>query len=214
YFTPRFGGFQLGVSYTPNVDSVGGNRQTFGLNTDEDVADYNHVFGAGVNFVESFNAVDIAVFAGAEWANLEEDGGFGAYIDDLESYQGGINVGFGGFTVGGSLRYSNAVGGLGAILPISFAASDEVDNWFWDAGATYSTGAVTVGLTYSQSRLDIDDLDADQTRHMVEAGVSYALSPGVTLTGALQYMHDDIDSPIGDLKTEGYGGTVGTKLSF
>ena len=45
---------------------------------------------------------------------LIEDGV--AYVDDLESYQGGLNIGFAGFTVGGSLRYSNAVGGLGSFL--------------------------------------------------------------------------------------------------
>lgn len=198
YFTPRFGGFQLGVSYTPNVDAPGGNRQTFGLNTDEDPGDYNHVIGAGVNFVESFNAVDIAIFAGAEWANLEQDTTGNAY-DDWESYQGGINIGFSGFTVGGSVHYDNQ----------GFDVNGD-DTWFYDVGVTYGTGAWTVGVTYSHSEYEESGAE-DDDRDLVELGASYALSPGVTITGALQYMHGEIND---ENDTEGFGGVIGTKLSF
>ncbi len=193
YFTPRFGGFQLGVSYTPNVDAVGGNRQTFGLNTDEDPGDYNHVFGAGANFVESFNSLDIALFVGAEWANLEEDSGDD---DDFESYQGGLNIGFAGFTVGGSVHYNNQ------------GEEGGDDTWFYDVGATYSTGPWTVGLTYARSRVEED---TDDKRDLYEAGVSYALSPGVTITGAVQYMEEEFNE---DNTSDGFGGVIGTKLSF
>ena len=205
YFTPRFGGFQLGVSYTPNTDAVGGNRQTFGLNTDEDVGDYNHVIGAGVNFVESFNSFDIALYAGAEWANLEADSAGGTY-DDFESYQGGINLGFAGFTVGGSVHYNNAgLGGGGA----------DADVWFWDVGATYGTGPWTVGLTYSDSTFDNDGAGWEDTRRQVELGASYAASPGVTFYGALQYVDEETEYAGGaDDDMNGFGGSIGTKLSF
>ena len=214
YFTPRFGGFQLGVSYTPNIDSRGGNRQTFGLNTDEDAptsvtdpAAYNHVLGAGVNFVESFNSFDIALYAGAEWANLEMDTAGGAY-DDFESYQGGINLGFAGFTVGGSVHYNNA--GIGG-------SNNDADVWFWDVGATYGTGPWTVGLTYSRSTFDNDrpGENWEDRRDIVEFGASYALSPGVTLYGALQYMDEETEYDGGaDDDQDGFGGSIGTKLSF
>ncbi|MEX0922193.1 MAG: porin, partial [Rhodovibrionaceae bacterium] len=235
YFTPRFGGFQLGVSYTPNVDAVGGNRQTFGLNTDEDAGDLNHVIGAGVNFVESFNSLDIAVFAGGEWANREADGvttislvptPFGSYFaaadDRYQSYQAGLNIGFSGFTVGGSVSYVDA--GLDG----DFSDSDQ---WFYDVGATYTTGPWTVGLTYSYSDLTLDGLDLipfgegtfESRRHMVELGASYALSPGVTIYGAGQYMKQindyEVDAFIGpdtdaDQDSDGWALSVGTKLSF
>lgn len=198
YFTPRFGGFQLGVSYTPNVDAPGGNRQTFGLNTDEDAGDYNHVIGAGVNFVESFNSVDIAIFAGAEWANLEMDTAGNAY-DDFESYQGGLNIGFAGFTVGGSVHYNNQ----------GFDVNSD-DTWFYDVGATYSTGPWTVGVTYSHSEYEESGAE-DDDRDLVEVGASYALSPGVTITGAVQYMHGEVND---ENDTSGFGGAIGTKLSF
>lgn len=193
YFTPRFGGFQLGVSYTPNVDAVGGNRQTFGLNTDEDAGDYNHVIGAGVNFVESFNAVDIALFGGAEWAHLEEDSGGD---ENFRSYQAGLNIGFAGFTVGGSVHYNNQ------------GAEDGDDTWFYDVGATYNTGPWTVGVTYAHSKFEEA---SDDKRQLIEGGVSYALSPGVTITGAVQYMNEEFTD---ENESSGFGGAIGTKLSF
>lgn len=235
YFTPRFGGFQFGVSYTPNIDATGGNRQTFGLNTDEDAGDLNHVIGAGINFVESFNAVDIAVFAGAEWGNREEDGvvtvslvdtPFGAFFataeDDHQSYHGGLNIGFSGFTLGGSVSYVDAG------LEGEFSDSGQ---WFYDAGVTYTTGPWTVGLTYSHSDLELDGLDIIPPgeghfrgrRHLVELGASYALAPGVTLYGAGQYMKEkndyDVDAFIGpdtdaDQNSDGWAAAIGTKLSF
>ncbi len=207
YFTPRFGGFQLGVSYTPNIDARGGNRQTFGLNTDEDVEDYNHVIGAGVNFVESFNAVDIAIFAGAEWANLEADTA-GDDRKDYAAYQGGLNVGFAGFTVGGSVGYNNA-----GTTNNDFTE----DAWFYDVGVTYGTGPWTVGVTYSHSETNFNDTKKDDERDMIEVGASYALSPGVTIYGALQYMDEDTWTGFGsdeNNEVEGFGGSIGTKLSF
>ena len=214
YFTPRFGGFQLGVSYAPNIDAPGGNRQTFGLNTDEDPGDFNHVIGAGANFVESFNGIDIAIFAGAEWANLEANTATGA-LDDYQAYQGGLNVGFSGFTVGGSVSYNDR-------------GSDndfDTDVWFYDVGITYATGPWTVGVTYSRSEYDLDSsiLEIEETRNMVELGVNYKLAPGVTLVGALQWMDEknDVNGDIGgdlpvefELDTEGFAGAVGTKLTF
>ncbi len=239
YFTPRFGGFQLGVSYTPNIDSAGGNRQTFGLNTDEDAGDLNHVIAAGVNFVESFNGVDVAIFAGAEWANREEDGVavitmiptppqgtfFAVAEDDYQSYQAGLNIGFSGFTVGGSVSYVDAG------FDDDFVDSDS-DQWFYDVGATYSTGPWTVGLTYSYSDLELNGgalafpfgySTFESRRHMVELGASYALSPGVTIYGAGQWMKQlndyEVDAVVGpdidaDQDTEGWGLSIGTKLSF
>ena len=55
YFSPRFSGFQLGISYTPEDNNNNGAGLTSGLATDNDVGDQANFFSIGANFVESFN---------------------------------------------------------------------------------------------------------------------------------------------------------------
>ena len=201
YFTPRFAGFQLGVSYAPNIDERGGDRQTFGLNTDEDPGDFNHVIGLGLNYVESFNSFDIALSGGAELANLEKQT---AADDrrDYEAYSAGINLGYAGLTVGGSISYSN-----------TGRKDPDDEGWFYDAGITYETGPWLFGATYSHSVRDYEG-DGKDTRDLYEVGVKYKLSPGVTVGSAIQYMDSETDHGAFDDKIDGFGGGMFLGLSF
>jgi predicted porin len=202
YFTPRFGGFQLGVSYTPNIDSRGGNRQAFNLNTDNDEGDLSGVIGVGANFVESFDGIDVAVSGGYEYADNEaaETGGgatFGA-TEDYDSWSVGANVGYAGFTVGGS--YNKSDNGV-----------SQGDATFWDAGVSYGTGPWAVSFTYANSEQENGAGAGDDERDQYEVGATYKLSPGVSVVGSLQYFDENNDSTV---DIDGWGAAVGTKLSF
>ncbi|WP_162906696.1 porin [Algihabitans albus] len=199
YFTPRFAGFQLGASYTPNIDATGGDRQSSGLNTDEDPGDYNNFFGGGANFVESFNGFDVAVAGGIEYGMEEEDALVGnPETDDFLAFSGGVNVGFAGFTVGGSVLHSN--GGL----------DDDGDTLVWDVGATYGQGPWEVGVTYLNG--ETETVGGDDQLHRVELGANYRLSPGVRVIGALQYSDDEDSSE--DREEDAWGVIIGTRLDF
>src|SRR6185312_18781 len=60
YYTPRFEGFQLGVSYIPELtqDRGGIAGVRFNQNT------YHHAFAAGLNFTRAFGPIDIAASGG------------------------------------------------------------------------------------------------------------------------------------------------------
>ena len=200
YFTPRFAGFQLGASYTPNIDAVGGDRQSSDLNTSEDEDDYNNFLGVGANFVESFNGVDVAIAGGLEYGQAENNELLApADIDDFLGFSGGVNVGFAGFTVGGSVLHSN--GGL----------DDDGDVLVWDIGATYGQGPWEIGITYLRGETETGANDEDELDRF-EIGGRYRLSPGVRVVGAIQYTDEEDDSANRD--EDAWGVIIGTRLDF
>ena len=194
YFTPRFSGFQFGVSYTPNVDVRGGDRQTFGLSTDNDEDGQANYISLGANFVESFNGVDIAISGGYELGDLEADADNSA--DDDEAWMLGLNIGFSGFTVGGSYGADNN-------------STNNNDSESWDIGVSYSTGPWGVSLGYMHSEAEVTG--GDDERDLGEAAVSYALGPGITIVGSVQYFDEDMTSTT---DSDGWAAAIMSKLSF
>ena len=201
YFTPRFAGFQLGASYTPNIDETGGDRQSSGLNESENEDDYNNFLGVGANFVESFNGVDVAIAGGLEYGQAENNEDLlPANIDDFLGFSGGVNVGFAGFTVGGSVLHSN--GGL----------DDNGDELVWDVGATYGQGPWEVGITYLRGETETGADGGEDEIDRFELGANYRLSPGVRVIGAVQYT--DVEDDSADRDEDAWGVIIGTRLDF
>jgi predicted porin len=224
YFTPRFGGFQFGISYTPNADARGGDRQTFGLNTDDNAGLDKNWISIGANFVETFNGVDVAVAGGYERGSSEEDNvttvtgnppfaintatgvispastttTTAAVFDDRQIWSLGANFGFAGFTVGGSY-YSDNNGLKG-----------DFNTDTWDVGASYSTGPWGISITYLRSETEAGSSSNTLDHDHGELGASYALGPGITVAGAVQYWKEDYIAE----DTDGWAFGIGTKLSF
>jgi outer membrane protein OmpU len=157
YFTPRIAGFQLGASFTPDDND--------GL-TDEGVGnEQENLIGAGINWVGSLGPLDLTVAGtGIKGENEEGDG------DDLEAWEAGALLGFGGFTTGVK---------VGQLLDLGEAQ-------FANAGLKYGFGAanVSVGAVY----VDPDDGE-ENTVFFVSGDVG--LMPGVTLKGDVSYATDD-----------------------
>lgn len=117
YFTPRLYGFQIGVSYQPSV-VFSGDGKNFPVEANRDT-EYHNGFGLGVNFVESFGGVDVALAGGFRFAQAPDDDivaldpgvtathndgrVFTIGRDDVMQWSGGFNIGYAGFTLGGSV---------------------------------------------------------------------------------------------------------------
>jgi len=211
YFSPRFSGFQLGLSYTANIDARGGDRQTAGLtpNNDElgnNVTDISEAvsdfFSLGVNYVQTFDNIDVAVSGGYATGTWEDksgsENGSGLPLDTLQNYGFGLNVGFSGFTVGGSYFHSNNF------------IDDKADTDAYDLGVTYETGPWGVGLAWLHSSTDLGAYNKDE-QDLIELGLSYAMGPGIKMVVSGQYFDESNDSAD---DTDGIGIAVGTMLSF
>ncbi|MCG8510284.1 MAG: porin, partial [Rhodospirillales bacterium] len=173
YFTPRFAGFQLGVTYTPTI-SGDGDGSNSPADTDCDGAanscDGRNGVSVGLNFVESFNGFDVAVAGGFRTAT-EAFTPAGAVsvkseTDQLYQYSAGLNLGFGGFTVGGSFALEDS--------------DQTTEGHSWDAGISYSTGPITVAATYFQSESEGSEAVSGEDELMAaKVAINYTLAPGI-----------------------------------
>ncbi len=215
YFTPRFAGFQLGVSYArdPNQDS---NAQ---LNLDVQNPDLSNIFDVGANYVNSFGAFDVAVSGrygiAANNTGLGDIFPGGGTIFDEDVFDGnptvwsaGLNLGFAGFTVGGSFSEQNN----------TFVE----DGQSWDAGLAYETGPWGISFTYFHGRNTDNEtstpaatpsgfrsdplLGRDETLQEYLLGVNYDLAKGVALNAFGAYVQ--FDEEVGDTLSDGAGGFV------
>ena len=198
YFTPSMNGLQLGFSYTPNpckntAGYAGCVWEEYGRN-------FWEISGS---WQGTYNNV-----------SFEFSGGYGQgegyyYYDDPAEWTVGANIGFGGFTLGGSYKDSNAERysswGLDP-QPIS-SRGHQYDSTDWDVGVTYESGPWGFNLAYG--RMDAEDrnpcdnscgyFDAADTSfdtiYFYEAdaeswigGVTYKYGPGMQIGAGVQML--------------------------
>ena len=77
YFSPRFSGFQLALSYQKDeatIEGAGG----VSFVADDDSGGQEDIWAVGANFVESFNGVDVAISGGYARGTVENNAAFTA----------------------------------------------------------------------------------------------------------------------------------------
>jgi len=169
YFTPNMNGFQVGASYTPNPCK-------------NDTGYASCVYDEfGRNYLE---------ISGTFRSNLDNisfgiSGGYGtgeSAAGDAEPTEWTIGgeIGFGGFTVGGSYRDGNLTG---------------INGWEesqWDAGASYETGPWTLSLNYAQGRANSGptfEIGGDGWT----GGATYMYGPGMQIGFGVTTLDGGID---------------------
>jgi len=195
YFTPRFAGFQLGLSFTPETDFNGPNANgRLGLSvSDSSIED---VVEVALNYAGSFGGVDI----GVDGFYVSGDAPAVATGADPEELGFGLNLGYGGFTLGGSWYQSEDLGVLGVSMPVpgSIGLEEEV----WTAGLSYGTGPWTVGVAYLSDEISVPGFSADLETW--QAGGGYNLGSGVDVGLDLQMTNQDLGA-LGDLDSQSAG---------
>ena len=197
YYTPRIGGFQLGVSYAPETaqDNIG--------QPNRDAADTDLVMG-GVNFNRTFGGTNVRASLGYGTV-LDEVSGSGV---NASAFNAGLGFGFGGFGVGVSYA--------------SFQDSGTNDGTGLNIGANYSTGPWGVSLGYFHGERDgattAGVLSGDAEQDTFQLSGKYALGPGVTAAGSIAHatFKSDDTGLVGDdaAEIEATYVVVGLKVSF
>lgn len=202
YVTPSFYGLAAAASYAPDI----GRTTAGGHTTVQSSYEYNgqtattahglvngtdfgsgDVYGAGVAFANTFGGVSIKADAGMAQAN----------IANLQLFQGGLQVGYAGFTLGGSIL-NRHVADDSTLQPASgsnaFAKSAAYAGQSWDAGLAYTTGPYSVSVGYfhdSTKKYETDSnhksFGADSTG-VWSLGGKYVMGPGVSLLASLAYV--------------------------
>jgi hypothetical protein len=191
YFTPSFAGFQLAVSYAPDGTQ---DRSSFGTGGTNEVGQVSNAWSVGADYSGEFSGFTIGAGGGYS-KGYGETGG----ANDPSIWAAGLNVGFAGFTVGGSIAMTERT------------LTDNGNRTVFDVGATYNIDAVTVGLGWSRG--EYDNGGGSDTFDQIQLGVGYALGPGVTLAAMVGYFKYDSGGGAVD-SNEGYQAAVGAGLNF
>ena len=194
YMTPVFGGFQLRVSYTPNGgderhgDGVGPH---LGMPTNADSESRHNVSVYGT-YELTRETWGLTAGLGASFeGHVEQQPG----PDQREQtfYQGGLNLTFGAFSIGGVFEYYDNL--------LSFKGGDDADGWVAGGGLAYDFDDFVLGAQYSHQSTEVDRAgggndDFTMDRALVTA--IYPLGPGIDLDAEIAYTWIDTDPESAD----------------
>ncbi len=166
YFTPRFSGFQAGVSYARD----GLQDTNSQVDTDTTLHD---IFDVGANYMRSFGDFEVAVSGG--WGVADAPAG-----PNPDIWSAGLNLGYAGVTIGGSYAERNGAG--------------TEDGEIWDVGVSYETGPWGFSVTFEHGESVDDEYPGfDEELDQFLLGVSHWLGKGVALNAYGAYVEFDED---------------------
>jgi predicted porin len=219
YFTPRFYGFQLGASWTPDANHNGG----AGIN-DADTSFENAAEG-GINFSEEFSGFGVIVAGTVAWADEREivgtagvpllatGGAAAGSADDAWQWQVGALLSYAGFQLGGAWGGGHNLLATGNTVGTNFIVNDS-GQWF-DVGLNYSTGPWKFGggAFYSSAENNAGGVSGPDTEVLIwSIGGNYQVAPGMALASDVNFV--DTNNRNGSLTAAGAQNNDGTVFVF
>ncbi|MEQ9638468.1 MAG: porin [Alphaproteobacteria bacterium] len=206
YFTPRFHGFQFGISYTPDA------TQEIGAGLRPDVTpagatpQQSEAFEGAVNWEGTIVGVDIGAYAAYSVADVEGAApGTGPLVgfEDQEMWGAGASLSYMGFTLGGSYRWTDQ--GL---------SGSNTDRWDANIGLVYAWSAWSLGAAYGHGEVEVGPGAGEDELDMIEVGFIYNLGPGIDISGGVQFVDYDSDTGGPAAENDAVLGLLGTSISF
>ena len=196
YYTPRFAGVQLGVSYLFDTNTA--SRGEVLSRVDNDNGQAQNVILGGINYEGKFSDVTVGAAATGEFGNAEVN-----TYNDLRTYNVGAKVGYMGFSLAGSY------GNLGDSLRLKSVASDS-SNHYWTVGGAYETGPFGASVTYLNSQYDLGTTHNDFSN--LSFSTDYKLAPGLTPYAEVDFVNVDPAGTVDDNKATVF--LLGTQVQF
>lgn len=192
YLTPKFNGFQAGVSYTPNVAQNTGIAAT-GAAGMEDAWELavrwdGEYEGIGLSFGGGYSTVDNTVATGAE----------------PETFNVGFNLAWNQFSFGGSWLDEDD-----AVFAGAGVAGQEATTWV--LGAAWDNGPYHVGASYLEREDELAAASSDSYKATIGGG--YTFGPGMTFRGAVAF-GEAATGAVGAAETDFTQITLGTDIQF
>lgn len=157
YYTPRIEGFQFGIAYIPSAqqDGILGLSTATGATIDTKSTTYYNGWSMGANFVRKLDKIDVALALGYQkWGDTPREGGVPsgttANAPDPWAYSVGLNLGYAGFTLGGSYVEIKNLRVSDTTVSVSNGGKS------WDVGLQYDWGPNAVSVGYFTSSVDGD----------------------------------------------------------
>jgi outer membrane protein OmpU len=189
YLTPKFNGFQAGVSYAPEAETNDG-LAAMGNDGFEDALEL------AARWDGQFEGVGISVGAGYSTVDNADVGG-GA---EPEGWNAGFNLAWNAFSFGA------------VYLDEQDVVDVDVDTTTWVVGAAWDNGPWHVGASYLAREDEAAGTDVDSYKATVGGG--YTFGPGMTFRGALAFGEAPVTTA-GVTNEESFTQvTLGTDISF
>jgi len=214
YITPKYNGFQAGVSYafepaiTTNVGAMN--------NTDNDAGDYDKVMEVAARYTGEYQGFAFDLGAGYSVAKLEakevvldntSDAAAAAadpifQTDDVDTYNFGATVAFKEFSLGASYMLAqtefSADTDVDAVANIDLVSTD-FERETYVIGGAYDNGPYHVGVSYLNQQttrdaiVSLNDTDANDASYdgiekevdRLTVGGGYSFGPGITFRGSI-----------------------------
>lgn len=231
YLSPVFSGFQVGGSYTPQVNVNDGSfptnggtnnliseyqgsvSRTFGNSIKPGVAYFGSAYEGAARWEGTFR--NIGVNAGGGYLRVEGENG----ARSLNQWNGGLNLNLAAFGLGGV--YTKDSGGT--FTGNSGAAGHTGHTW--DFGADYTTGPVKFGASWLHNKTNNADLTApnaagaqvlsgvtaDVHTNRYSGGAVYTFAPGMSFRGSAGYVRSGVSNAP---DTSAVYGLLGTQINF
>ncbi len=194
YYSPRFSGFQLGLSYSPD----GTDRGQTVTRIDSAAGGIGDVFDIGLNYENQWDEVSFAAAVTGEFADADTSA-----TEDVTAWNIGAAVGYMGFHLAGS--YGDWDDSL--MAPGSNNESD-----YWTLGLSYDFGPFGASATYLNSDVELGAGAGENEFENLAIGADYELAPGLTPYAELSFY--EFDTPVGVADNDGTVFLLGTLLSF
>ena len=204
YFSPKFSGLQLGVSYTPDVQATSftGNSESStasrglnGVSTDDVAGAYGAAWELAARYERKMETFGFTLGAGYSHVDHEADA---AGEDDLSAWN-----------VGAAMTVSDF--GFGVAYTENDNGRDPDDKTdILVLGADYKTGPWKLGGSWymrdDENLTGSTDLESDR----YVAGVVYKYGPGMDLRSSISY----IDHDFGAENIDATSFVIGTQITF
>jgi outer membrane protein OmpU len=178
YYTPKFSGLQLGVSYTPQP----GAENAKALAGEADLNALGEGKAVGANWTGSLG--DASVRASAGWSSADAES---ALSNDRTQWSTGINISMSGWQFGGGYVKDETGGGLVSVGNI------QRDDVHYRLGLVYSSGPYTSGLEYAVN--EEDTATGEDSVKVWSIQGKKSLGAGVSVGGGVrQWSWEDADS--------------------
>ena len=206
YFSPRFGGFQLGASLTPDT---GINSGTGGLVDTDNDGDFVNVVGLGANWTGTYDDVGITLSLTGEFGDAETASG-AATVGDVETISVGGTVTFAGFGIGaGYVDFGDR-----SITAAAQATGADAGS-YWTLGGSYTAGPWGFSANWFESTRDNGGALADTDVQLITFDLAYQVAPGWELNAALALLDaENINGNAANVNNDGTMFVIGNQFNF
>lgn len=206
YYTPTYGGFSFGASFTPTqsvVDSDDSNGQFIARKNGDEAMQGQNIVEGGLVYDGEFDDVEVQSSLVALYGRLKNGGKEDFGSSDWWSATYGATLEISGISLGASVGTDH----LG-----------DQDHQFMTAGIGYTFGEVSTSITYGWVWDSNDDFSeangVDKPRNLVFSA-GYDLAPGLALQGDLALFDNDTNASYdGGTGDSGWAGVARFEVTF